>query len=85
MPKYLARLAQAEYHPGTAVLRDIVSGKTYLQLPLTQARALMGGRHEVHYIVSIRQGAYHLDQEVPIEEVSSVQAQLYPRDNATPC
>ncbi len=78
MPKYIGRLAQAEYHPGTAVLRDIISGTTFLQLPITQARAMMGGRKEVYYVVSIRSGAYHLDNEVRPEDLETLKAKFYP-------
>lgn len=76
MPKYVARLAQAANHPGVAVLRRIDTGEALMQLPHTQAYALMGGRKEAFYVVSIRSGAYHLDNEVPPEEVENVQAKL---------
>lgn len=76
MPKYVAKLAAAEHHPGVAVLRRIDTGETLLQLPAAQAYEMMGKRREVFYVVSIRAGAYHLDNEVPPEKVDEIQAKL---------
>ncbi len=49
MPKYIGKLAEAELHPGVAVLRDVVTGKPFYQAALEQVRPLMGNREEVYY------------------------------------
>ena len=72
MPKYVARLAQAENHPGTAVLRDVVTGNTFYQFSMADAYDMMGKRKEVFYVISIRSGAYHIENEVEPERVDDL-------------
>lgn len=84
MPKFLARLARAEHHPGVAVLRRLDTGETIRQLPMTQAYDLMGRRKEVFYYVTQNLlGDYHIGNEVPPEEVEDVQAKLLDRESAS--
>ena len=78
MPKYLARLAEADLHPGMAVLRDVSTGDPYFQFPMSSALHLLGARKEAFYFITIHAGAYHLGEEVPVEDVPAATAKLYP-------
>lgn len=71
MSKHLARLARADYHPGTAVLRDVCTGQTYLQFPMTSARQLLGQREEAFYFVAITREQVNLGEELPVEQVDA--------------
>lgn len=76
MFKCICRLAEADLHPGIGLLRDITSGVTYWQAPLTSFRDLLGKRREAFFLVTIREGAATLDYEIPVEDIPATLEQL---------
>lgn len=91
MSKCIARLAQAEYHPGVAVLRRVGDNATLWQMPMTKAAELLGMRKEAFYLVNVTNNppSATLVEEIPWEEVANVQAELLggesvPRVEGTP-